>query len=204
MTGPHLTSIVTQCHFGGIRSDSPLRSIGEGQATETEEISLSPMSPRFPPAASGPFRTHLSWPRGSRCPGEREARGGTPEGGAGPAAPDRGAAGRVGGGGGAAPGGGGPAEAEGPGADAGAADPGRDHLPGADRLPVEPAARGVSGRQHGAPAVPAVGRGRGVRAAVGGAGGAVRGPGRGRLGGEIGRAHVGTPVTPISRMPSSA
>jgi hypothetical protein len=46
---PDLFSSVTRCHFGGRRRGSPVRSIGEGQATETEELSLSPMSLRFPP-----------------------------------------------------------------------------------------------------------------------------------------------------------
>src|SRR5215210_3870850 len=102
-------------------------------------------------------------------------RDGPAEEGAGAAAADLAAAGRAVGGGGADPRGAGPAEAEGADAHAGAADPGRGHLPRADRLPVEPAAEGVPGRQHGAPAVPALGGARGGLGVAGGGRGAREG-----------------------------
>src|SRR5262245_931646 len=65
------------------------------------------------------------------------------------------------------------------------------HLPDAQRLPVEPAARALPRRQLGASHVPPLGARRRVRADLGGARQAQRGAGRGGLGVAIGRWHAG-------------
>ena len=84
----------------------------------------------------------------------------------------------------------GPAEARAE-ADRPARGAGCGHLPGAERLPVEPAAAGVPGRQHGPSALPALDRAGGLRPDLGGGPGGVRGPGRLRLGVAGGRRRDG-------------